>query len=515
MDDNKISRYKHLQETIKNNSQHIDIKNIDYKSEKILYLGTNLKSRVIQSKTRMFSDNLSLNNDMLNNEPVKTIKYKLFPTEQQKIILHKWFAAYIEMYNSIIQKIRTAFVLLVKQNPKAKLTDLKIDLNISKLKKEFAANKSSLNKKYDVNMHILDYAINDAISAFKSKRTNLRKHNIQKSRLRYLKQNKNTKIFKVEKYLCNKDSFCSSVLGSKLKTIPSINFEQETEIVGIVQYNKKKDEYYYLVRKRIYDETVIDKQIYDIQMKSYNNILATSNTYLSLMKNTKNASIDPIKQSSKKFNTIKRKLNDNRNSNNEKTYVMKKSANKNIVSIDPGIRTFLTCLSNDHIKEIGLNMSDKIKSRIIRMDKISEISKLNKNRKDKILSRLRLNVKNLVDDYHWKIVNHLTNNYKHVIIGNFSTKDMCEGLQLRMTKRTGSQMRFYVFKQRLQYKCYLSGVKYTEIDEYCTSKCCSVCGYFKKNLGPSKIYACDKCDQIIDRDLNASKNILLKSISLL
>ena len=145
--------------------------------------------------------------------------------------------------------------------------------------------------------------------------------------------------------------------------------------------------------------------------------------------------------------------------------------------------------------------------------RISEISKLNKNRKEKILSRLRLNVKNLVDDYHWKIVNHLTNNYKHVIIGNFSTKDMCEGLQLRMTKRTGSQMRFYVFKQRLQYKCYLSGVKYTEIDEYCTSKCCSACGYFKKNLGPSKIYACDKCDQIIDSDLNAYKNIIRKSIS--
>lgn len=48
-----------------------------------LYLSTNLKSRVTQSKTQIFSDNLNLTNDTLNNKPVKTVRYTLFPTESR------------------------------------------------------------------------------------------------------------------------------------------------------------------------------------------------------------------------------------------------------------------------------------------------------------------------------------------------------------------------------------------------------------------------------------------------
>ena len=39
-----------------------------------------------------------------------------------------------------------------------------------------------------INKHILDYAIQDAMSALESVRTNLDKSNIEKSRLRYLKK---------------------------------------------------------------------------------------------------------------------------------------------------------------------------------------------------------------------------------------------------------------------------------------------------------------------------------------
>ena len=82
----------------------------------------------------------------------------------------------------------------------------------------------------------------------------------------------------------------------------------------------------------------------------------------------------------------------------------------------------------------------------------------------------------------------------------------------KMLKRVSSQMSFYVFKQRLQYKCVLYGIKYAEIDEYCTSKCCSNCGYYKKDLGKAKIYKCNKCKLIFYRDVNAAKNIYMISI---
>jgi len=50
------------------------------------------------------------------------------------------------------------------------------------------------------------------------------------------------------------------------------------------------------------------------------------------------------------------------------------------------------------------------------------------------------------------------------------------------------------------------------INEYRTSKCCSNCGNLKNDLGSNKEYNCEKCLKKYDRDVNASKNILIKGI---
>ncbi len=47
-------------------------------------------------------------------------------------------------------------------------------------------------------------------------------------------------------------------------------------------------------------------------------------------------------------------------------------------------------------------------------------------------------------------------------------------------------------------------------EEWYTSKTCSECGNIDDRLGTNKIYKCKSCDSIMDRDLNAAKNILLK-----
>jgi transposase len=47
-------------------------------------------------------------------------------------------------------------------------------------------------------------------------------------------------------------------------------------------------------------------------------------------------------------------------------------------------------------------------------------------------------------------------------------------------------------------------------EEWYTSKTCSEYGDIDDDLGGNKIYKCKSCDSIMDRDLNAAKNILLK-----
>ncbi len=47
-------------------------------------------------------------------------------------------------------------------------------------------------------------------------------------------------------------------------------------------------------------------------------------------------------------------------------------------------------------------------------------------------------------------------------------------------------------------------------EEY-TSKTCGNCGVLKNNLGGSKVLNCGSCGLKIDRDINGSRNILLKT----
>ena len=71
---------------------------------------------------------------------------------------------------------------------------------------------------------------------------------------------------------------------------------------------------------------------------------------------------------------------------------------------------------------------------------------------------------------------------------------------------------FFKFSQRLQYKCAARGVNLIVVDEHYTSKVCSACGNYKRELKGEKIYYCKKCKNTIDRDVNGCRNIIMKEI---
>jgi transposase len=67
--------------------------------------------------------------------------------------------------------------------------------------------------------------------------------------------------------------------------------------------------------------------------------------------------------------------------------------------------------------------------------------------------------------------------------------------------------KYFVFRQRLEFKCKERGNVYKLVNEKYTSKTCSYCGEYKENLGGNKIYECDYCLTQIDRDVNGARNI--------
>ena len=134
-----------------------------------------------------------------------------------------------------------------------------------------------------------------------------------------------------------------------------------------------------------------------------------------------------------------------------------------------------------------------------------------KKKNDKMINK---KISNITDEMHWKTINYLTNNNETILIGNMSSKDIVKkgGKLNRMTKRISMNLKFYVFKQRMRYKCYTKGVKFGEINEWMTSKMCSICGNIKEDLGSAEIYKCDKCDKHMERDVNGARNIYIRGI---
>jgi IS605 OrfB family transposase len=75
------------------------------------------------------------------------------------------------------------------------------------------------------------------------------------------------------------------------------------------------------------------------------------------------------------------------------------------------------------------------------------------------------------------------------------------------------QIAFGELKRQIEYKSKLYGREVLLVDQwYASSKICSDCGNKKTGLKLSeRVYSCDACGLVIDRDLNAARNILAEA----
>ena len=194
----------------------------------------------------------------------------------------------------------------------------------------------------------------------------------------------------------------------------------------------------------------------------------------------------------------------------------------NIVSLDPGVKTFQTFYSPDGI--CG-KLGDKITKPLSKINKIvnklkSKIAEETGRTKINIKKRcflLRTKIKNKVKDLHWKTASYLCKNFENILIPSFETSKMASKKNRKINKKTTNEMlslSHYKFRERLIFKskCYSNCNVYVCREDY-TSKTCTNCGNMQKSLGGKRIYKCNKCKMVLDRDLNGARNILLKVLS--
>jgi transposase len=193
-----------------------------------------------------------------------------------------------------------------------------------------------------------------------------------------------------------------------------------------------------------------------------------------------------------------------------------------IASIDPGVRTFMTVYGKNHVVEIGKNSSltlfelleksDYYRSRITKKVRIKTFRKK--------LRKTNKRIKHLVDDLHRKTISFLTSSYNVILYPDFRVSEMIKGQKLdRKVKRRMLALRFYAFEQRLVDKCNKLNIKLIRNGEEYTTKTCSECDC-PNNINREKTFICRnrECSLFnipIDRDFNASRNFLIKTLMFL
>ncbi len=190
-----------------------------------------------------------------------------------------------------------------------------------------------------------------------------------------------------------------------------------------------------------------------------------------------------------------------------------KTQKKATVSIDPGLRTFASCYCNQSTLDLGIDTRSRLVKEFKKIDKIAEQKE--KPWYSKKMFKLHGKIKNLVDDLHWKCANFLTQNASTVVIGKLSKDIVSKDNTLdKMSKRVYSAVSHFTFRRRLREKCQQRKVRFLEVDESYTTISCGKCGTLNY-IGRSKVYECEKCNVILDRDYNGARNILLKNFNLL
>lgn len=190
------------------------------------------------------------------------------------------------------------------------------------------------------------------------------------------------------------------------------------------------------------------------------------------------------------------------------------------VGIDVGIKSALVLsdgISVENPKPLKQNLR-KIKRLSRRLDKrshartkqerLSGKKKSNNYRKLSVkLSNAQRKVANIRRNFTQKVTTILTTHYGQIALEDLNVKGMVRNHRLAQAV---SDVAFGELGRQIAYKSEYNGVTVKKADRFFpSSKTCSVCGNVKSDLTlKDRTYRCDKCGAVIDRDYNASLNLL-------
>jgi len=179
----------------------------------------------------------------------------------------------------------------------------------------------------------------------------------------------------------------------------------------------------------------------------------------------------------------------------------------NLVGIDLGLKSFAVLSNGKTIKNIRtLKKYEKKLKKESR--KLSRKEKCSNNRfKQRLkVSKIHTKIKNIRKDFLHKTTYSIAKNYDGIVLENLNVKGMMRNHNL---SKAISDVSWSEFKRQLEYKCRWNDKHFVVIDRFePTTKVCSDCGCIKEMKLSDRVFECEDCGLILDRDYNAAINIL-------
>lgn len=410
-------------------------------------------------------------------EITKCRKIKLYFTSEQAEAMKRLIGCYRYFYNRTIFAIknydkdsRTSYYLIDCANDKSRINiDILKDHTIYDfyyLRSILKDNKPDWVKEINMNSHIIDLAIHEAVNRYK------------------------TNILVAVK---NKHSF-DMKYKSKKDLTHNISFEKEMiHINGLLPNYKINGKYIF---RNIKMSEYIGNLNYLGSSLTYHRVLKTFTLNLNfktMSVENKSNKVGANDLGIREFSVIYSDTKVCKIGINSANIILKKCKEIDIIESRMNRECYYVKdkVTKEH-KEYNMNSKRRAQLKRAKHRKIQEL-------------------KNLKKELHDQTINYICSNYSKIIIPPFETQKMASKLHSK-TARSMYTLSFYEFTQKLKNKGKENNCTVIIKPEYYTSKTCTRCGNIKHDLKMTdEIYECNKCGLKIDRNFAGSRNIMLRN----
>ena len=188
--------------------------------------------------------------------------------------------------------------------------------------------------------------------------------------------------------------------------------------------------------------------------------------------------------------------------------IIQKEKLDTVIGLDLGIKDFIVDSNRNRYenKHFYKNQEKKLKKLQRQLSKKQKGSN-NRNKLKIKLAKVHEKISNQRNTYLHQITSKLVNENQIICIEDLNVKGMMSNHKLA---KSIQELSLYEFRRQLEYKCNWYGRRLVIINQfYPSSKTCHNCGYIYKDLKLSeREWICPHCGKLIDRDYNASLNIL-------